>query len=209
MDLVLAMNACIKYPESVELNVSLCSILFECQFGPGSLLSSIDFGSGKFFCVRFLFIFKFFFKLIIVLGLLFLWWNTVTKDIWGGKRLFCLCFYIAVHYQRTSGPESKQSRSLKAGADAEAVGSRVLPSDFLFMPCLAWFLRGPRTSPGWPQYNGLSTPTLSPHQSITKYENDLQACLQPHLKEGFWWLQLVSRWHKTSQSNNKVSSPFF
>jgi len=47
--------------------------------------------------------------------------NTVTKVTWGGKGLCSSYFHITVHYQRKSGQELKQGRTLEAGADAEAM----------------------------------------------------------------------------------------
>jgi hypothetical protein len=51
------------------------------------------------------------------------------------KGLFGLHFHITLHYQRKSGQELKQGRSLEAGANAEAMeGCRLLA-------CSSWLVQ--------------------------------------------------------------------
>ena len=45
----------------------------------------------------------------------------IQEASWGGKGLYGLYFYIAVHHERKSGQELTQGKNLEAGADAEAM----------------------------------------------------------------------------------------
>lgn len=86
----------------------------------------------------------------------------MTKISWGGKGLLCLHFHITVHHHKKSGQELKQAKSLKAGADAQAMEvcpCRLVPHDLLSL-----------LSYGTPDYqsrNGLAHNGLGPPPSIT------------------------------------------
>ena len=56
-----------------------------------------------------------------LLGLLLLWWNTITRETERGKGVFGLFFYIVAYHWTMKGQELKQGRDLEAGADAEVM----------------------------------------------------------------------------------------
>ena len=56
-----------------------------------------------------------------VFGFLLVLQNTMPQKQVGKERLYFSYFHIAVHYQRKSGQEFKESRNLEIGADAEAL----------------------------------------------------------------------------------------
>ena len=105
---------------------------------------SLQINSGDHFCLR----------------LILLWWNTITKETWWGKGLFCLQFDITV-YQWLSEWEHKQVRNLEARSHAEATEEYCLLACFLWLAQPAFFNRTQDHRPrDGTTYNGLS-PLLS------------------------------------------------
>lgn len=71
-----------------------------------------------------------------------------SKASWRIKCLFGLHFCIVNHYQRKSGQELRQGRTLQAGADAEVLEGVLLSRLFSWL-CSFFFIIGSRnTSPG-------------------------------------------------------------
>jgi hypothetical protein len=81
---------------------------------------------------------------------------------WGGKDLFSLHFHITIHHQRKSGQESKQGRSLEAGAEAMKGCCLLVCSPWLAQP--AFLLNSQPLVEEW-QYS--LDKGLGPPQSIT------------------------------------------
>lgn len=78
--------------------------------------------------------------------------------------------------------------------------------------CWAYLLLGPRTTSPW---MAALVMNRFPPLSIANWENALQACLQPHLMEGFSqlripslrFLSLLQSWQKSSQHSHRDLLP--